>query len=494
MSVQRFRERLAATSVRRSDRNWFPRWAGRYLASLDDSESISEANVVAFLQSLRDSGKKAWQRLQAVRAIESYRDLVLHTSEPSLQAIREKLTEIAGRESQVGTRNGQVPGGAAIDEAALIGQLDPNEPAVVRDTRAKIRLVHYSLDTEKAYVGWLYRFIAYCGSDEIGQCSERQIEKFLTALAVEGQVAASTQNQAMSALLFVYQKVLGRELSCLNAVVAERPKQLPVVLSRREIERLASEFRGTHRLMFLLMYGSGLRHKECRKLRVKDVCFDDGHIVVRAGKGDKDRITVLPHSCRAGLMEQIEFVREQHARDLAVGLGTVWLPYALERKYPHANREFGWQWVFPSRQLSRDPISGSRRRHHLHESTFADVFKAALRRSGLNQTASPHTLRHSFATHLLEAGQDIRTVQELLGHEDVKTTMIYTHVMNRPGLSVRSPSDALAVASGPVSPASTGIGRPVQAQSSNDLGAHGVFLSVTSPLDAYDPGDIASNS
>ena len=305
---------------------------------------------------------EAWQRLQALRAIEAYRDLVLQTNEPSLLEIRQKLSELAARERQTGTKNGLLEDGSVIPEAQIVGYLDPGEPAIVRETRAKLRLVHYSRDTEKAYVGWLVRFIAHCGSEDLSQFGEPQIEAFLTDLAVRGQVAASTQNQAMSSLLFVYERVLGRQLSFLNAVTAERPKHLPVVLSRDEIARLLPEFHGVYRLMFLLLYGAGLRHKECRRLRVKDVCFDEGHILVRAGKGEKDRITVLPNSCVAGLREQIESVRLQHQRDLADGLGAVWLPYALERKYPHANRELGWQWMFPSRKVSRDPVSQVRRR------------------------------------------------------------------------------------------------------------------------------------
>ena len=499
MSVERFRECLVSTSVRKHDQTWFPRWVGRYLASEsgnDKARVVSRERVVAFLQSLRDRGTEAWQRLQAVRAIEAYRDLVLQTNEPSLLDIRQKLSELAARERQTGTKNGLLEDGSVIPEAQIVGYLDPGEPAIVRDTRAKLRLVHYSRDTEKAYVGWLVRFIAHCGSEELSQFGEPQIEAFLTDLAVRGQVAASTQNQAMSSLLFVYERVLGRQLSFLNAVTAERPKHLPVVLSRDEIARLLPEFHGVYRLMFLLLYGAGLRHKECRRLRVKDVCFDEGHILVRAGKGEKDRITVLPNSCVAGLQKQIESVRLQHQSDLADGLGAVWLPYALERKYPHANRELGWQWMFPSRKVSRDPVSQVRRRHHMHESTFADTFKEAVRKIGLVKDAVPHSLRHSFATHLLESGQDIRTVQELLGHADVKTTMIYTHVMNRPGLSVRSPSDSLPVVS--VGDARSGNGRDgmshshSRSQSGDHISLEDVFVSVTSPLDCWDPGEVPS--
>jgi len=263
-------------------------------------------------------------------------------------------------------------------------------------------------------------------------------------LAVDGNVTAGTLKQAKCALLFLYQIVLGRELGFLDVGRASKSERLPVVLSRQEIAKLLPEFKGLRQLMFLVMYGAGLRHRECRRLRVKDVCFDEGHLVVRSGKGDQDRITVLPERCREALREQIENVRRLHERDLNDGFGAVYLPHALERKYPNENREFGWQWVFPSHQMAKDPRSGKIRRHHVSEDFFGGFFKRAADRVGIAKSAVPHSLRHSFATHLLEDGADIRTVQELLGHKDVRTTMIYLHVMNKPGLAVKSPVDALS--------------------------------------------------
>ncbi len=262
-------------------------------------------------------------------------------------------------------------------------------------------------------------------------------------MATEGEVAASTQNQALSALLFLFQKVLGKRLEFMEYVRAERPERLPVVLSVEEIHRLAVQFSGTMLLIFHLLYGAGLRHLECLRLRIKDVDFDQRLLVVRDGKGEKDRVTLLPEVARASLQSQIAQAKRLHAEDLANGFGRVQLPYALSRKYPHADRETAWQFVFPAVRLSRDPRSGIVRRHHLHDSSFAKAMKLALKRAGIEKNATPHTLRHSFATHLIQSNYDIRTVQELLGHKDVATTMIYTHVMNRPGIAVKSPADTL---------------------------------------------------
>lgn len=399
---------------------------------------VTEANVIRFLQTLRDHGTPAWQRLQAARAVECYRDLVLKTQQPAFHDIRKTLSRLADRE-----RDKDQPSGISQREVARIGQIDPREPPIVQQMRRELRLRRKAMETEKAYVGWVRRFMKHCGSEELQQFGEPQIRSFLTKQAVEGNVAASTQDQAKSALLFLYQSVFGRELAFLDVTRANKPARLPVVLSRAEIGLLMPEFSSVRKLMFEILYGAGLRHAECRRFRVKDACFDEGHIVVRNGKGDKDRITVLPERCRDTLRAQIETVRRQHQRDLDAGFGAVYLPHALERKYANAKYEFGWQWVFPSHQMSKDPRSGAIRRHHVGEDFFANYFKAAVDRVGIVKNAVPHSLRHSFATHLLEDGADIRTVQELLGHKDVQTTMIYTHVMNRPGIAVKSPVDAI---------------------------------------------------
>jgi len=273
---------------------------------------------------------------------------------------------------------------------------------------------------------------------------EQEVTQFLSDLAVAKRVSASTQSQALSALLFLYREVLGQELNWLQDVVrAKRPKRLPVVLSRTEVRALLNQLQHERWLMATILYGTGLRLMECLRLRVKDIDFDRNQITVREGKGNKDRLTMLPAAVKEPLARHLEDVREQHKRDLTNGFGRVYLPDALERKYPNANREWGWQWVFPATQISVDPRSGEQRRHHLHESVLHRTIKEATRKAGIHKPVSCHTLRHSFATHLLEDGYDIRTVQELLGHQDVSTTMIYTQVLNQGGHGVHSPADRL---------------------------------------------------
>jgi integron integrase len=271
---------------------------------------------------------------------------------------------------------------------------------------------------------------------------QQEVEAYLTHLAVRGRVSASTQNQAKSALLFLYREALNVELPWLGGVVAAKaPQRLPVVLTPAEVHGLLGRLRGTPALIARLLYGSGLRITECLRLRVKDLDLQRCEILVRDGKGFKDRVTMLPQRLVDPLRTQLSRVRELHAEDLAAGYGETYLPYGLARKYPHAAREWMWQYVFPSVRLSRDPRSGTRRRHHADEKPIQRAMQEALRAAGINKPATPHTLRHSFATHLLQSGYDIRTVQELLGHSDVSTTMIYTHVLNRGGRAVRSPLD-----------------------------------------------------
>ena len=309
--------------------------------------------------------------------------------------------------------------------------------------REALRVRHYSLRTEGTYISWARQFILFHGKRHPREMGEAEINAFITYLANEKNVAASTQNQAISSILFLYRHVLGIELDeqALVPIRPTKPKRVPTVLSKTEAKTVIRQMTGVYRLMAQLMYGSGLRLMEVLRLRVKDLDFDNRQIIVRDGKGENDRVTMLPESLLEPLRLQLNQVEAQHEIDLRDGFGTVHLPYALERKYPNANREFAWQFVFPAAELSIDPVSGRRQRHHINESSLQKAVKTAARRARINKHVTPHIFRHSFATHLLQSGYDIRTVQELLGHKDVKTTMIYTHVLQRGGLAVKSPLD-----------------------------------------------------
>ena len=315
---------------------------------------------------------------------------------------------------------------------------------LLAQVRGALRARHYSVRTQEAYVGWVRRFVRFHGVRHPVELGGPDISRFLTWLAEEGRVSASTQTQAASALLFLYREVLGQGLDRLDGVVrARQPRRLPVVLTRDEVRRVLAELEGTRRLVAALLYGSGLRLLEALRLRVKDLDLGAGELVVRRGKGGKDRVTMVPQAFLGPLLAQRERVRQLHLGDLARGAGHVVLPDALARKLPGAPRDLAWQWFFPATRLSRLDPAGLRGRHHLHESVVQRAVQEAVRRAGIAKRATCHTLRHSFATHLLEDGYDIRTVQELLGHRDVNTTMIYTHVLNRGGLGVRSPMDRL---------------------------------------------------
>ena len=323
---------------------------------------------------------------------------------------------------------------------------EPRRPKLLDQVRSAVRARHYSRATERAYTYWVRRLIVATGRRHPSDIGPDEITRFLTSLAVDQQVSASTQNQALSAILFLYRAVLGADLPWLEDVVrAKRPLHLPIVLGRSEVADLLHRLAGTHRLMAALLYGSGLRLLECCRLRIQDVDLSRHEIIVRRGKGSRDRRTMLPAGIDAQLKTHLEAVKRLHDSDLRAGAGWVELPHALDRKYPHAGREWPWQWVFPATRHYVDSATLQRRRHHLHESSLQRAFRKAVLEAGLPRRATCHTLRHSFATHLLEDGHDIRTVQELLGHRDVTTTMIYTHVLQRPGgLGVRSPLDRLA--------------------------------------------------
>jgi integron integrase len=329
-------------------------------------------------------------------------------------------------------------------ETVLPSQPLPGKPKkkLLDQVRDLMRLKHYSLRTERTYCDWITRFVRFHRMRHPAEMREAEMSEFLTHLARSGNVSASTQNQALSALLFLYKDVLKQEIGWLqNVERAKKLARLPVVLTRDEVHQVFAHLHGTARLMAGLLYGSGLRLMECVRLRVKDIDFGYVRITVRDAKSGRDRVTMLPVNLTASLQVHLQRVKLQHEQDLADGFGEVWLPDALARKYPRAAREWGWQFVFPSSRLSTDPRSQTKRRHHIDESALQQAVKRAVRSAGLTKPASCHTFRHSFATHLLENGYDIRTVQELLGHKDVSTTMIYTHVLNRPGIGVRSPLD-----------------------------------------------------
>ena len=308
--------------------------------------------------------------------------------------------------------------------------------------RDLIRLKHYSIRTEKSYLSWIMRYILFHNKRDPKGMANPEIEAFLSHLAVNLRVSAATQNQAFNALLFLYKEVLKKQLDdSIDAIRAKKPKRLPTVMTKEEAMKVISAVSSDHQLMVKLIYGSGLRLMECLRLRVKDIDFENNQLMIRDAKGMKDRVTVLPDSLKPSLKEHLERVNLVHQNDVANGYGRVYLPYALERKYPKASLEWGWQYVFPAKGLSKDPRTGEVRRHHIHENSLQKAVKTAVRLVGITKPVNVHSFRHSFATHLLEANYDIRTVQELLGHSDVSTTMIYTHVLNKPGVSVKSPLD-----------------------------------------------------
>lgn len=313
---------------------------------------------------------------------------------------------------------------------------------LLNQVRDRIRTLHYSIRTEEAYLRWVRDFIIFHGKRHPGQMGAKEIGTFLSYLATERKIAASTQNQAFSALLFLYKEVLNKEIEWVRDVEhAKKSRRLPVVFSREEIQAVLGHLREEKWLMASLLYGSGLRLMECLRLRVKDVDFSQQQITVREGKGSKDRVTMLPQLLIEPLRRQLQRAKALYERDISEGFGQVSLPNALARKYAASEREWSWQYVFPANKRSVDPRTGQEQRHHIAETALQKAVKSAIRAAGINKPGSCHTFRHSFATHLLEVGYDIRTIQELLGHADVQTTMIYTHVLNRGGKGVRSPID-----------------------------------------------------
>jgi integron integrase len=336
--------------------------------------------------------------------------------------------------------------GETLDIDPTLGMSPPQVPfdidALLDRVREVVRLKHYSIRTEDTYLHWISRYLVFHKNRDPKAMAAPEVEAFLSYLATGLNVSASTQNVAFNALLFLYRNVLGKKLDeSINAVRAKKPKRLPTVMAKDETMKVIAAVPAELRIMVKLIYGSGMRLMECLRLRVKDIDFGNGHILVRAAKGMKDRVTLLPENLKDPLRVHLERIKLIHDDDLAKGFGRVYLPYALERKYPKASLEWEWQYVFPAKNLSVDPRSGEKRRHHISETVLQNTVRTSARLVGLDKPVNVHTFRHCFATHLLEAGYDIRTVQELLGHKDVATTMIYTHVLNKPGLYVKSPLD-----------------------------------------------------
>jgi integron integrase len=329
-------------------------------------------------------------------------------------------------------------------EVMLKDELKMDKPKLLEEVRNLIRLKHYSIRTEEAYVYWIKRFVLFHGKKHPAEMGAKEIGSFLSSLAVQGNVAASTQNQALCAIVFLYKKVLNREPGDFsNLVYAKKPTTLPTVLTKNEVKAVLNELPDIYGIIGNLLYGAGLRLMECLRLRVKDLEFENNQIVIRDAKGQKDRVTILPGIIKKQLEDQVRKVKLIHTKDLNEGNVQVYLPFALNRKYPNAIKELCWQYVFPASKISNDPRSGLRIRHHIDETIIQKTVKNAIKKAGINKLAGCHTLRHSFATHLLEDGYDIRTVQDLLGHENLNTTMIYTHVMKKGGLGVISPADRL---------------------------------------------------
>ncbi len=317
------------------------------------------------------------------------------------------------------------------------------KPKLLEEVRNALRKKHYSIRTEEAYINWIKRYIIFHGKKHPLEMGEREINQYLTHLAVEEKVAASTQNLALCSIIFLYKEILKKKINVLEIEWSKKPKKLPVVFTKEEVKKILNNLRGTEWLIGNILYGSGLRLIESLRLRVQDIEFTANQIIVRNGKGGKDRVTMLPAIVKEALRAKIEEVKKQHDKDITKGLGKVYLPYALEKKYPNADKEFKWQYVFTSEKLSKDPRSGILRRHHIDESIVQKAVREAIKKAGILKAGGCHTLRHSFATHLLESGTDIRTIQELLGHSSLETTMIYTHVINKGPFGIKSPADNL---------------------------------------------------
>lgn len=426
--------------IKESSANWYVNWVRQFMQYLDKT-SILECtveDVQRYLTKLGEGGlAQEWQVKQARNALR----LLLKEFLKIPWAFQQSSINKERSSSQVPVANPKKPLPPFKDTVTNIGSV-PHYSAILEKLKTEIRVRHYSIRTERTYDQWARRFLSFLKMKPVEDLSAADVKSYLEYMAVERQVSASSQNQALNALVFLFEHVLNQEIGVIGEFTrAKRPIRIPVVLTRNEMGRLLGALSGKYALMAGLLYGSGLRITECIRLRVKDIDFEQNQIVVRDGKGKKDRVTILPDTYHTPLKEQLAIAKHVYESDLQEGCSGVYVWPSLERKYKNATKEWIWQYVFPSDKLSVDPRTNKTRRHHIHESTLHRSIKRATQEVGVNKQTSCHTLRHSFATHLLENGYDIRTVQELLGHADVSTTMIYTHVLNKPGLAVKSPVD-----------------------------------------------------
>ncbi|WP_203329169.1 integron integrase [Candidatus Laterigemmans baculatus] len=419
-------------------RIWFRDLARFHQRVPRGSWKFTADHVIAFLRSHLRKGTPAWKRLRIVQGLISYRWMVQEAAAGDLLPIRAKLREIAAKEQLAG---------AGVDSIEdVVGRIDPQEPDILRDYRRTLRRLGKSHETERAYVRKLKAFMSALGlrcRNDFRKVGAADVEAHLTDLAVDGNVAPSTQNQAFYALLFLFENVLKRDMGRIQAIRASKGKQIPTVMSCNEVEQVFAQLKGVPLVIAKLLYGCGMRISEALRLRIKDIDFDNQLIEIHQAKGGKSRLVPLPLELIEPLRRLAKSRRVLHEQDLADGVASVWLPYSLAKKYPSAAREFRWQFLFASDRLSKDPRTHALHRHHLHRDTFPSHLRRAVEAAGITKHVSAHTFRHSFATHLLQQGANIRTIQELLGHSDVTTTMIYTHVVYREDVRVVSPLDRL---------------------------------------------------
>lgn len=448
----RYLERLVNKQVKESARQWYVRRAEQFIRAAKGRKLAAHTadDINRYLEAQGRKDRIAdWQFQQIIDAIQILFETVgaACVTEVDWQYWHNAARSLGEGHPTVAAGHTILPSAWPKGRSGLYDGVRPQHEAALDRMVSAIRQRRYSYRTEQAYFGWACRFLLFLGKRQTNDIQSRDVAAFLEKLAIQGRVAVSTQHQALNALVFFFDQGLGRELGDLGGFVkAKRPRRLPVVLSRAEVSGLLGrlpELGATHHLMASLLYGTGMRLMECVRLRVQDVDFELGQIMVRGGKGQKDRVVPLPASLLPLLKKHLAGVKRLHQNDLAKGAGEVVLPDALARKYPNAGQEWGWQFVFPSGRLSADPRTGEVRRHHVHENGLQKAIKKASRVALQNKRVNCHALRHSFATHLLESGYDIRTVQELLGHSNVSTTMIYTHVLNRGGRGVVSPLDNL---------------------------------------------------